>query len=104
MLVILKAENKDFHDETIAEVNGICDNAVSEMRDIVKDFAFPSKSGKTVFNSDGSITTTYNDGSGETVVFNEDGSITTTRNTLELGVKTETTKFNDDGSITVTVE
>ena len=66
-----------------------------------EDFTFESKPGVTVFNSDGSITTTYNDGSSEKVVFNEDGSITTTRNTLELGIKTETTKFNSDGSISV---
>jgi hypothetical protein len=105
--------------DTISEVNRICNNAITEMRSIVEnatiaeadtldgydaeDFVFKSKGGRTVFNSDGSITTTYNDGSTETIVFNEDGSITTTRNTLELGIKTETTKFNDDGSITVTV-
>lgn len=115
----LRAENDVFHDEMIAKVNEICDNAVSEMRSIVEsatiaeadtldgynaeDFVFRSKSGKTVFNPDGSITTTYNDGSKETIVFNDDGSITTIRNTLELGIKTETTRFNGDGSITVTV-
>lgn len=67
-----------------------------------EEFVFASKSGTTVFNSDGSITTTYTDGSSEKIVFNADGSITTTRNTLSLGVKTETTTFNADGSITVT--
>lgn len=118
-LINLKAENNTFHDEVISEVNERCNNAVSEMRDIIdntaianadtldgynaEDFEFSSKPGKTVFNSDGSITTTYNDGSTETTVFNEDGSITTTRNTLELGVKTETVRLNADGSITVTV-
>ena len=82
--------------QTLADANAnTLDNYHAE------DFVFESKPGRTVFNSDGSITTTYNDGSSETVVFNEDGSITTTRNTLELGIKTETTKFNSDGSISV---
>lgn len=116
-LVNLKAENAIFHDGIISEVETICNNAISEMRSIVEnatiaeadtldgydaeDFEIMSKPGKTIFNSDGSITTTYNDGSKETIVFNEDGSITTTRNTLELGVKTEITRFNSDGSISV---
>jgi hypothetical protein len=96
-------------DETVSQVREIVENATIANADTVdgyhaEDFVFASKSGTTVFNPDGSITTTYKDGSKETVVFNEDGSITTTRNTLELGVKTETTRFNDDGSITVTVE
>lgn len=119
-IVNLKAENNIFRDEMISEVNNICDNAVSEMRLIVEnaeianadtldgynaeDFVLTGKAGTTVFNSDGSITTTYNDGSSEQIVFNADGSITTIRNTLEMGVKTETTKFNNDGSITVTVD
>lgn len=87
---------KDEIREILADANAdTLDNYHAE------DFEFCNKPGKTVFNSDGSITTTYNDGSKETVVFNDDGSITTTRNTLELGVKTETTKFNADGSISV---
>lgn len=118
-VITLKEENDTFHDEIIAEVTEMYENAVEEMTNIVnnvtiadaktldgynaEDFVFASKPGKTVFNLDGSITTTYTDGSKETVVFNKDGSITTTRNTLELGVKTETTIFNDDGSITVKV-
>ena len=119
-IVNLREENDTFRTDILSEVDKRCNNVVSEMRNIIEnvtisnadkvdghdaeDFVFTSKSGKTVFNSDGSITTTYNDGSSETIVFNKDGSITTTRNTLELGVKTETTRFNDDGSITVTVE
>lgn len=129
-VVNLKAENNAFHDEIIAEitalnnqlkaeVNKSCSDTVAQVRQILastviaeadtldgydaEDFVFKSKSGTTVFNPDGSITTTYTDGSKETIVFNDNGSITTTRNTLELGVKTETTRFNDDGSITVTV-
>lgn len=119
-LVNLQKENNNYRTKLLADVTKKCDNAISEMRKIVEnatiaeadtldgydaeDFVFKSKSGTTVFNPDGSITTTYADGSSETVVFNEDGSITTTSNTLELGVKTETTRFNDDGSITVTVD
>lgn len=129
-VVNLKAENNTFHGKLIVEVNElynrlkaevdkICSDTISQVRNLLEntaivdsdtldgydaeDFVFKSKSGTTVFNSDGSITTTYKDGSSERVVFNNDGSITTTRNTLELGVKTETTRFNDDGSITVTV-
>ena len=106
--------------DTLSQVNKTCENTVTEVRNLLEnttiveadtldgynaeDFEFTSKPGKTVFNSDGSITTTYNDGSSETVVFNEDGSITTTRNTLELGVKTETVTFNDDGSISVVAD
>ena len=106
--------------DTISQVNNTCSETLSQVRNIVEntpiahadtldgynaeDFEFSSKPGTTVFNSDGSITTTYNDGSSETVVFNEDGSITTTRNTLELGVKTETVTFNADGSISVVAD
>ena len=118
-IVNVNARGVSLHDSILAEVDARCNNAISEMRDIVnnatianadtldgydaEDFVFSDKSGKTVFNPDGSITTNYNDGSSETIVFNSDGSITTTRNTLELGVKTKTTRFNSDGSITVTV-
>ena len=115
--VIKKVNAK--YDETISKMNVAMDNAISEMRGIVEnatiaeadtldgynaeDFVLASKGGTTVFNSDGSITTNYDDGSKETVVFNSDGSITTTRNTLETGVKTEITRFNANGSITVEV-
>jgi hypothetical protein len=118
-MVNLRAENATFRNEIVAEFNTACENTVSEMRRIIdettiadtdtvdgfhaEDFEIVCRPGKTVFNSDGSITTTYNDGSKETTVFNADGSITTTRNTLELGVKTEITRFNADGSISVSV-
>lgn len=115
--VIKKVNEK--YDETISKMNTAMANAISDMREIVEnatiaeadildgynaeDFVLASKGGTTVFNSDGSITTNYDDGSKETVVFNSDGSITTTRNTLETGVKTEITRFNANGSITVEV-
>ena len=130
-IVNLKAENETFRESMIAEIEEICtqlknlvnkthSDTLSEVQDIInntsisdadtldgynaEDFEIVNKPGVTVFNSDGSITTTYNDGSSERVVFNSNGSITTTRNTLELGTKTETTVFNSDGSITVTVD
>ena len=53
---------------------------------------------ETVFNSDGSIVSTYGDGSTDTTVFNEDGTITETfLNGESVIVKTIT--FNLDGSI-----
>ena len=118
-IVNLREENSTFREELLSEVGDMCDSTVEEVRNIIEnatiadadtldsyhadDFEFSAKAGKTVFNPDGSITTTYNDGSSEVVVFNRDGSITTTRSTPGLGVKTETTIFNSDGSITVTV-
>ena len=51
----------------------------------------------TVFNSDGSISETYQDGSTRKTVFNSDGSIT---ETYKIGTKTKTKKtvFNANGS------
>lgn len=51
-----------------------------------------------VFNEDGTITETNEDGGTTTTVFNEDGTIIETF----VGDKriTKTTKFNNDGSIT----
>lgn len=56
----------------------------------------------TVFNSDGSISETYQDGSTRKTVFNSDGSIT---ETYKIGTKTKTKKtvFNANGSITETI-
>lgn len=107
-LVELKLENENARLQLTYEVLEIVNNAKITDADTVdgyhaEDFVLSHKPGKTVFNLDGSITTTYDDGSSETVVFNEDGSITTTSNTLGLGVKTEIVKFNSDGSITVEV-
>lgn len=57
----------------------------------------------TVFNSDGSITGTDEDGNVTTTVFNSDGSITSTKETSGGGSIAEaTTVFNSDGSITTT--
>lgn len=105
-IVELRKENENFRDALVNEVVETINNTTigdAETLDNyhAEEFEFASKPGKTVFNSDGSITTTYDDGSSEKVVFNNDGSITTTRNTLELGIKTEITIFNSDGSITV---
>lgn len=118
-VINLEREQADFHESIIAELETFKQNVLDETRDIInstaiadsdkldgyhaEDFAFESKPGRTVFNSDGSISTAYDDGSSEKVVFNADGSITTTRNTLEMGIKTETVKINSDGSISVEV-
>lgn len=50
----------------------------------------------TVFNSDGSITTTYSNGVVEKTVFNANGSIT---QTLTMGsvITTKTTTFTSNG-------
>lgn len=107
-VINLRSELEDFKSAMHEETREIINTTTIADADTVdgyhaEDFVLASKPGRTVFNSDGSITTTYNDGSSEKVVFNSDGSITTTYNTLELGVKTETIKFNADGSISVEV-
>lgn len=57
----------------------------------------------TVFNADGSISETKEDGNVETTVFNADGSITQTlKDSNNVTIATATTEFNADGSITVT--
>ena len=58
---------------------------------------------KVVFNSDGSITTTYPTGTLLTV-FNSDGSITDTFTGASGLVAKQTTVFNADGSIETTPE
>ena len=55
----------------------------------------------TTFNSDGSITESYANGSTKTTTFNSDGSITEIYSTPIN--KTKTTTFNADGSITEVV-
>lgn len=54
---------------------------------------------ETVFNADGSISETFQDGSTKKTVFNADGSISETF-TAGTQVMIKTTRFNDDGSIT----
>jgi hypothetical protein len=58
----------------------------------------------TTFNSDGSITQTFDD-SVKNTTFNSDGSITeTVRNSTTSGIiYTKTTIFNNDGSISETI-
>lgn len=53
---------------------------------------------ETVFNQDGSISETFQDGSTKKTVFNQDGSIA---ETFMAGaqVMIKTTSFNEDGSI-----
>ena len=58
----------------------------------------------TVFNTDGSITETDDEGNVTTTVFNADGSITETlRDSNDTLIATKTTTFNADGSIVETV-
>ena len=63
-----------------------------------------AKAGTTTFNADGSITTTYEDGTSEETIFNADGSITSIRYVEGVAVFNATTTFNADGSITTTCE
>lgn len=118
-VINLERDQAAFHESMITEFEEFKTHILQETRDIIENtaiadantldgyhaeqFEFSGKGGRTVINSDGSITTFYDDGSRETVRRNEDGSFTTTRNTLELGVITETVKVNDDGSISVIV-
>ena len=61
-----------------------------------------AQAGTTTFNADGSIETTYDDGTSERTVFNEDGSITATRYVNGVAVEVATTTFVGD-SITCEV-
>lgn len=56
----------------------------------------------TVFNSDGSITETFSDGSTKTTVFNSDGSLTETFTGEKTIVKI--TSFNPDGSVSEVIQ
>lgn len=111
-VINLELSNKEFRDDLIAEVKEVVTDifnttTIADADTLdgyhAENFVFNTKAGTTVFNRDGSIVTTYTDGSKETTVFNVDGSITKTIVTKEIGTKTETTLFNTDGSITVRV-
>lgn len=119
-IISLKEDNVKFHDDMIAEIQALNAQNIKDVRNIVdnatianadtvdgyhaEDFVFNAKPSTTIFNSDGSITVSYRDGSRETTVINSDGSITRTITTKDIGTKTETTIFNSDGSITIGVE
>lgn len=61
--------------------------------------------GTTVFNSDGSIVTTYTDNSTLTVIFDDDSNVTETSKASDGTVtKTKQTTFNNDGSITEVIK
>ena len=61
--------------------------------------------GTTVFNSDGSIVTTYTDNSTLTVIFDDDDNVTETSKASDGTVtKTKQTTFNNDGSITEVIK
>lgn len=76
-------------------------STVAEMKKYVDDSMATGSadlSDTTVFNSNGSITVNYEDGTSETTVFNADGSIVTTHSSG----KVTTVTFNSDGSISTT--
>lgn len=54
------------------------------------------------FNTDGSITENYVDGTSKTTVFNDDGSIVTTHYKNSIVSLIETVVFNSDGTISIT--
>lgn len=54
---------------------------------------------ETVFNEDGSITETNENGDTMVTTFNEDGSVVETFAGASGAVMTKTTMFNEDGSI-----
>lgn len=70
-----------------------------QVQDEIEEKVSEFESGLTTFNTDGSITTTYNDRVKNTV-FNHDGSISETLSKNGVVYKTKTTTFNQDGSIT----
>lgn len=95
------------YDDLIVEIN----NDLDETKDIVTGqlnntlgLYLSTKSQTTTFNADGSITTSYEDGTSEHTTFNADGSITQRLDWGDLGVKIVTTRVNANGSITVTTE
>lgn len=94
--------------ELLEEMRDILDgSAAGHLQNEIDEEAVRRKGyeGKTtVFNADGSITETDEDGNVNTTTFNSDGSITETlHNHNNMLVATKTTEFNDDGSITETV-
>ena len=113
-------DNKALHTQITEEVSQFCENNTKEFLHIIEttsigsadklngygsdDFVYSSKSGTTTFNSDGSITTTYTDGTSVKTVFNADGSITETRYANNKAFRCGTTVFNSDGSIKTTYE
>lgn len=94
--------------ELLEEMRDILDgSAAGHLQNEIDEEAVRRKGyeGKTtVFNADGSITETDEDGNVNTTTFNSDGSITETlHNHNNMLVATKTTEFNADGSITETV-
>jgi hypothetical protein len=114
----LTIDNKALHNQIIDEVDTLYRNLVVEVntdldetKQIVTDqlnntlgLYLSMKSQTTTFNADGSITTSYVDGTSEHTTFNADGSITQRLDWGDLGVKIVTTRVNADGSISVTTE
>jgi hypothetical protein len=108
----INVENEAFRAQIIDEVGTLnantldsVDEKVEDMIDVVNNgigLAMGAKSGTTTFNEDGSITTTYTDGTSEHTTFNEDGSINQRLDWGDMGVRNAHIEFNADGSITTT--
>jgi hypothetical protein len=83
------------------------DSAAGHLQNELDDEALRRKGfegGTIVFNNDGSITSTDEDGKVSTTIFNNDGSIDTTlKDEYNMTIATKHTVFNADGSITNTV-
>lgn len=102
----LVEEVNDLKDQTIEEVNNLKDQTIADVGENVTQaitYIKGLKSHSTTFNADGSITTTYEDGTSETTIFNADGSITQRIVLENQQLLISNTVFNADGSITTTI-
>lgn len=109
-------ENNAFHTKIIGEVNALNNETLNTVNNNLRDttdnvnanlnhtvgLVMGTKSQTTTFNDDGSITTTYEDGTSEHTTFNDDGSINQRFDWGDMGVRTAHIVFNADGSITTT--
>jgi hypothetical protein len=112
----INAENEAFHAQINSETDEKNAQLLSTVNENLKDtteyitanmnhsvgLVMGTKSNTTTFNDDGSITTSYVDGTSEHTTFNDDGSINQRFDWGELGVKNAHIVFNADGSITTT--
>ena len=99
--------NGDTSTFTVTNATGTIDNSLSMTSENPPQNAIVTQildglplKGTTVFNADGSITTTFEDNSAITTTFNNDGTITYTLTDGTTTV-TRTQTFNANGSITV---
>lgn len=106
-VVELTRANEDLHEQINEENIEFRNQVLDDAMDLVNNgvgLAMGVKAQTTTFNADGSITTTYEDGTSEHTTFNADGSITQRFDWGYMGVRVSNTVVNADGSITVTFE